>query len=699
MMNVTCENRSFKDLNLKIDYDSEQDNLLDDFYIPVLSNSKEYYRMAGYFNSKSLAYSARGLKDFILNESKMKLLCGVELNPADRDAMLMGETSPEELLSDMFLNDLNSMEDQIREEHVKVLGWMIAKGLLEVKVVVASPKSTKKGIMHYKVGINKDFDNNTISFSGSINETGAAWTENLEQFEVNKSWKSGDIDHIFSKIDLFTRFWEGNSKDYMTLDIPTAIKEELIRRAPKNIGEVIKIYESERGNNGGKPVLYNTQLDAIDKWFENNRVGIFAMATGTGKTYASLGCLERVVNDEKKLVTIISVPYKHLIPQWLKSIEDFKFSNDFDKIISVSSSTPNGKKELMKSILKINNDYIDKILVISTPNSMYRNNFHEIINELDDNVPCFIIADEMHELGSNKFRKALVDRDYNPFTYRLGLSATPNRKYDEFGTEFLLDYFDKIVYEFSLNKAINEINPRTNVSYLTKYNYHPSFINLTNDELERYADLSHKILIASNDKEKNSENIEKWIFQRANIIKNASNKLDEFRNILNDLKGDIGNLIVYCSDEQLDDVLSIVGNEFNFKVKKFTYEESAKPSELYEGGSYRDDIIKDFENGDYDCLVAMHCLDEGVDIPSASKAIFLCNSTNPREFIQRLGRILRRYEDKKIAEVYDFIIKPNENGSKFSDIEVNILEKELYRFEEMGDSAINSSEIYSKLFK
>jgi len=697
-MNVSCENMTFKDLNLKIDYDSEQDNILGDFYIPVLSNSKEYYRMAGYFNSLSLAYSARGLKDFIMNESKMKLLCGVELSPADRDAMLMGETSPEELLSENFLNDLNSMEDQIREEHVKVLGWMIAKGLLEVKVVVAAPESNKKGIMHYKVGINKDFDNNIISFSGSINETGAAWMENLEQFEVNKSWKSGDIDHILSKIDLFTRIWEGNSEDYMTLDIPTAVKDELIRRAPDNIGEVVKIYESEGYDNGGKPNLFDTQLDAIDNWFENDKCGIFAMATGTGKTYASLGCLDRVVNDEDKLVTIISVPYKHLIPQWIKSIEDFKFNNDFDKIITVSSATPNGKKELMKSILNINNGYIDKILVISTPNSMYRESFHKIMKELDENVPCFIIADEMHELGSNKFRKALVDRDYNPFKYRLGLSATPNRKYDEFGSEFLLNYFGEIVYEFTLNQAINEINPKTKVSYLTKYNYNPYFINLTADELERYASLSHKILIASNDKEKNSKDIEKMIFQRANIIKNASNKLDEFRNILNNFEGNVDNLIVYCSDEQLDDVLNIVGNEFNFKVKKFTYEESAAPSELYEGGSYRDDIIKDFENGDYECLVAMHCLDEGVDIPSASKAIFLCNSTNPREFIQRLGRILRRYEGKQIAEVYDFIVKPNKKESKFSNIEKDILEKEMYRFKKMGDSAVNSSKIYSKLY-
>jgi len=230
---------SFRDLNLNEDYDSERDDPLNDFYIPVFSNSKEYYRMAGYFNSKSLAYSARGLKDFIINNSKMKLLCGVELTSADLKAIMDGETNPEEFLTDNFLEDINNIEDEIRKNHVKVLGWMIANGLLEIKVVVMGLGELDKGIMHYKVGINRDFEGNYICFSGSINETSAAWKKNLEQFEVYRSWHLDENERILNKIDLFKRTWEGKSGDYKTIDVPTAVKEKLIEIAPDNFDELV----------------------------------------------------------------------------------------------------------------------------------------------------------------------------------------------------------------------------------------------------------------------------------------------------------------------------------------------------------------------------------------------------------------------------------------------------------------------------
>ena len=260
----SCEQMSFRDLNLHKDYDSEKEDILKDFYIPILSNSKEYYRMAGYFNSKTLAYSAKGLKDFIINNGRMKLLCGVELTSADVDSIMLGETNPEEILADNFLNDIDSMEDEIRKNHVKVLGWMIANGLLEIKVVVMGLNESDKGIMHYKVGINRDFEGNYISFSGSNNESGAGWNKNLEQFDVYRSWMTGENDRIISKIDLFTRTWEGNSDEYRTIDVPTAVKDKLIEIAPDNFEELV--FESDKGSSGrGKKLeLFDNQKDAVD---------------------------------------------------------------------------------------------------------------------------------------------------------------------------------------------------------------------------------------------------------------------------------------------------------------------------------------------------------------------------------------------------------------------------------------------------
>lgn len=687
---------SFRDLNLKEEYDSEMDDPLNDFYVPIFSNSKEYYRMAGYFNSKSLAYSARGLKDFIINNGKMKLLCGVELTSADVDSIMAGETNPDEILADNFLKDIDSIEDEIRTNYVKVLGWMVAKGLLEIKVVVMGLNKSDKGIMHYKVGINRDFDGNYICFSGSINETYSAWKNNLEQFDVFRSWCAGENKRITKKIDLFTRTWEGKSDEYQTIDVPTAVKDKLIEIAPDNFEELI--FYPAPIEIDEKPELFDNQNEAVNNWLFNDKRGIFAMATGTGKTFTALGCLDKIVSEEDKLVTIISVPYKHLITQWLSSIEKFGLIKEFDRVINVSSSNNNGKKEFSDATSDLNKGYIDKILVLSTPHSMHKDNFKSIISRKKHTIPYFLIADEMHELGSTRFRKALLDE----YDYRLGLSATPDRKYDDFGTEYLLNYFGDVVYEFSLKQAINTINPLTNLSYLTKYNYHPSFINLTDDELEDYNKLTNQLVKIKDDgSEKNSKKIENLLFLRANILKNASNKMEVFEDILIDLGSKTKNLIIYCSDEQIDGVVDIVGNKLDWKVKTFTYKDSSDPSVNFDDRrSYRDDILEDFSKGEYDCLVAMHCLDEGVDIPSASKAILLCNSTNPREFIQRLGRVLRRAPGKDKAEIYDLIIKPNSNKkSNYKELEKRIYQKELERFEMIADAAANGFDIYDTFYE
>ena len=677
--------KAFQELNFKEHYDSQKDDLLNDFYIPALANSKKYRRVVGYFNSKSLASVAIGLKDFILNNGKMDLLCGVDLNPSDVNMVKFASEHPEEILTSNFLSELDSIEDEIIKNHVKVLGWMIANGLLEIKVVVMGLNKSDKGIMHYKVGINRDFDGNYICFSGSNNETGPGWNKNLEQFDVYRSWNSSESNRINSKIDLFIRTWEGKSGEYKTIDVPRAVKEKLIEIAPNNFEELV-FTTNEDSSSNIKPQLFDNQEEAVKNWLSNDKRGIFAMATGTGKTFTALGCLDKIISDEDKLVTIISVPYKHLIPQWLNSIETFGLIEEFDRVINVSSSNSNGKKEFSDATSELNKNYIDKILVISTPHSMYKENFKSIISRKKHNIPYFLIADEMHELGSTRFRKALLDE----YDYRLGLSATPDRKYDDFGTEYILNYFGDIVYEFPLKRAIKEINPLTNLSYLTKYDYHPFYIDLEDDELDEYYELTNKLVKIKDDgSERNLKIIENLMFKRADILKNARNKMQVLEDILNELGPNTKNLIIYCSDEQIDEVVDIVGNKFDWRVKTFTYKDSSEPSDSYDGKSFRDDILVDFSKGKYDCLVAMHCLDEGVDIPSASKAILLCNSTNPREFIQRLGRVLRRYPGKNKADIYDLIIKPNVNKkSSHDDLEKKIYDKELERFEMIADAMI-----------
>lgn len=680
----------FKDLNLKLRYDSEVDNLVDDFYNPILKNTKEYHRISGYFNSTTLAMAARGMKDFILNGGKMKLLCGAQLEPEDVKAILDGEKSPEKILSSNFLNDIDSIEDNIKKNHIQVLGYMVAKGLLEIKIVVKIDKKSK-GIMHYKIGINKDFEGNFISFSGSNNETGSGWNYNLEQFAVYKSWIDEQNEYLLGDIDLFNRTWDNNSQDYEVIDIPSAVKKKLIEYSPKKF-EDLKFDSNIDKTNNEKPKLFNNQLSAVDNWFKNDKKGIFAMATGTGKTFTALGCLDKLLSQEEKLFTIISVPQQHLIQQWIKSIKKFKIN---EKIVIVSSSNINGKKEMFKSILDISNGLLNKVIILTTPNSMSKDDFINIIKKTHNNIPYFLIVDEMHEMGSYTFRQGLLE-DYD---YRLGLSATPERKYDEVGTKILFKYFGDVVFSFPLEKALKEFNPLTNMTYLTSYTYNPKFINLTDDELKKYQEFTRKIIIEQNKDLIDENKLESLLFKRANIIKNAENKFDVLESILRDLGSDVSNLIIYCSDKQIDKVLDIAGNKYNLTVKKFTNKESAKPSEEYGGKSYREVILDDFANQKCQCLVAMHCLDEGVDVPSASKAILLCNSTNSREFIQRLGRILRRYENKNNADIYDMVIKPHKYSNEtIRHVEEQIYEKELYRCEKIGKLATNKSQTLIEMY-
>ena len=685
---------SFKDLDLKDFYDSDTDDLLNDFYIPILSESIEYHRAVGYFNSRSLSYAARGIKNFILNNGKMRLLCGADLSESDVDAIVKGKQEVENVVCKNFLEDIENLEDNIRKHHVEVLGWMVANDLLDIKIVLklddqGMPCANKEGILHFKIGIFRDSEGNYITINGSNNETPFGWGKNFEYFDVYKSWEQCHSSHFQGHVNIFNKTWEGEGNSYTLMDVPKFAKDVLRGKAPDSRDKLVFHGEGEVQipQPKDKPILYDYQKEAINKWFANGKKGIFAMATGTGKTFTSLGCLERLLGEEKKLVTIISAPQMHLVKQWKENISIFGLNDKFDDIIVVDSSNPGGKEEFNKAVYNLENDLMDNLLILTTHSSLSLPSFYEWIEKEDFTCPFFFIGDEMHGLGSLKRQKGLIKK----YNYRLGLSATPRRHYDEFGTDVLFDYFGDVVYEFSLEDALSEINPKTHVTYLNPFYYKPYFVNLTYQELEDYTEASNKLVkaLAMNKDGNNKSNIESLMNQRANILKEASNKFDVLREILKDMKNKT-DLIIYCNENQIEEVFDIAGNEFNLSVKSFTSKDNAVPD--ITGQSDRDRILKSFSDHTYDGLVAMHCLDEGVDVKSATRAILMCNSTNPREFIQRVGRVVRRDKDKEFSEIYDMIIAPSDKFSEFHDLECDIYRKELKRADFIGNLALNSSE-------
>ncbi|WP_405293350.1 DEAD/DEAH box helicase family protein, partial [Methanobrevibacter sp.] len=283
-----------KNADIKFKYDSDKDNLVEEFYIPVLSNSIEYYRMSGYFSSSSLAISARGIADFIINGGKMKLLCNAQLTKEDYEIIEETNQNSVDYIQRLFIDDLHSIEDEFIKDHVKALGWMLANGFLEIKIAI--PKD-KKGIFHSKVGILKDNENNRISFSGSDNETAAGWLYNIEEFKVFRSWDSGEEKYVESDLNTFNDYWNGITERTDIIDLPSAVKDELIEFAPISRKELVVISRKTR-----KPInLREYQEDAIDSWFAHDCRGLFEMATGTGKTITSLSAFKQLSSTKDKL--------------------------------------------------------------------------------------------------------------------------------------------------------------------------------------------------------------------------------------------------------------------------------------------------------------------------------------------------------------------------------------------------------------
>lgn len=432
--------------------------------------------------------------------------------------------------------------------------------------------------------------------------------------------------------------------------------------------------------------LRDYQIEAIDSWFNNDCRGIFEMATGTGKTFTALSCFKQLLDIEDSLLTVIACPLSHLIDQWINEIKKF-----YDgKIIIASGKNHNWRKDFQKLLTEFYLGLIDDAIVLTTHISSSSDFFLDIIQEFDVNI--LLIVDEVHGIGSDKQIIALNSR----YDYRLGLSATPERWFDDYGTQVLHDFFGGVIFEFDIERALTEFNPDTGKNYLTPYFYKPIIVQLTEEEYAEYKRYSTRIayLLASN-KEKDDEEIDitTYLIKRQNIINNAEEKYIALKNILKE-NPEIDKLIIFCSPQQIDRVQEILNAEGVTPQHRFTQKQSAvkKKKDLY---SEREYILKKFEDGSYRALVAIKCLDEGVDVPSAENAIIMSSTSNPREHVQRRGRILRNSPGKERAIIYDILVFPEEETS----ICQKIREKEIRRYVEFASNSENSWESLKLLKK
>ena len=578
--------------------------------------------------------------------------------------------------------------------------------ILEIKIVLIEGGT---GIFHEKVGIIEDNFGNKVAFSGSMNESETAFKKNYETIDVFCNWKIGDEARRFEKkFDAFENMWNGKDKGVEIIDFPE-LSEEIIkkyrRREQADFSLDIREYyednfkeEIKKSLGARLPKEYKLrdyQEEAIKNWMNNNYRGIFDMATGTGKTLTALGAIAKLSEKlQDKLGVVIVCPFQHLVEQWVEDIKKFNMK----PIIGFSSSPQKKWKDRLKlAISKLNYDDSNNFFCFICTNATFSNK--EVQKLLQKSKKSLLLViDEAHNFGAISIRKLLIEK----YNYRLALSATFDRYMDKEGTSELYNFFEKKVIEYSLKKAIEE-------KMLTPYYYYPIVVYLTEVELDSYNELSKKIKKESRIDEEGKVTLSELgkilILKRARIIAGAFNKIGILKKNLEKYKEE-KNILVYCgatnilSEEadfsntdisdtkQIDCVQQMMYQELGMKVAKFTANESIKE---------RLKIKESFVSKDgIQAIVAIKCLDEGVNIPGIKTAFILASTTNPKEYIQRRGRVLRKAEGKEYAEIYDFITLPrhlNEAkvlSKKKLEYDISLVAREVRRMKEFSNLSKNN---------
>ena len=676
---------NFKNLELKSDYDSLTDNVYDEFFNKVLKSTKMYYRMGGGFSSKNFALCAEGLQEFIQNDGIMKLILMPEFNERDADSINNGVKNTDEVISECWIREFYEIREKFVQDHTKALAWMLANGNLEIRVVV--PVNHNGSVISYTTlqrsqifkqttGIFWDEDNNTVSFSGNVNFDDELLGE-YYRFRVYRSTDVSENKYLEKDFEEFEQYWEGREShgeiSWKTIPLPDAVKCNLIKIAPKSKSE-IKLTNIPR--------LRQYQKEAVRNWIENDNQGIFEMATGTGKTFTAIGCIDKIKKSNKKMLVIIVCPFDNLERQWQKELKKWGFDS------SVTSGNPKWHQNMRDKIASLKTVKSKNLFILITTYATFSSDkFVKTIERSD--ITTMLIADEVHNAGSPRNSLGLS----NAYSYKLGLSATLERYFDPDGTQMLERFFGNTVYTLDLATAIQK-------KFLVNYYYYPIYVDLNDEEYEQYEMWTRLIARLWDSKSRQDrEQLEKILLKRALIIRDAENKLKKFAEWVGEHSDDTKYSLMYCSENQIHSVKNTL-NKNGIINREITANNPSDPKQ-------RTDILNKFSSGHYDAIVANRVLDEGADIPAAKNCIMLASTGNPKQFIQRRGRVLRKfhgtYDDKSKkdhANIYDILIIPDISPGYTEDVirtERQIVSSQIKRQEEMARLALNSNSCMAEI--
>ena len=700
------------------------------FFDDGLKNSTEFDLKLGYFSSAAISVLAEGFATFISRGGYMRLIINHIVSKKDKEAITNGMMGNIIDCSDLSnFQYLKTTFNEYQEQFFRCLAYMISQKRIDIRII--KPRG-QKGIAHTKSGQFRDGDSIT-AFTGSANFTISGLFNNIEEIKIDRS---DSIDRMVQKrIEKqrkdFDAIMSGEKKgiDYLSpKDLVEAIStnygdsdiEELLD-VEKKLREVKKQHDvvATSAHEDIAPSIPKFPYDkpreyqqlAFENWKNNNQQGIFAMATGTGKTITSLNCLLEIYNRNGYYKAIILVPTITLVNQWEKECWKFNFGN----IIKVYSKNTEwrSKIELIQMAEKYRkpSEPTQNFINISTYASFARENVFSILNSFE-RTKVLLIADEAHNMGSPSILKRLGTINY---LRRIGLSATPERQFDDDTNKKLYRFFgaeEKFTFEYSMEEAIQK-------GVLCKYYYYPHLVKLTDEEMANYIELSEKISKYFNYNsglfDKKDEILMGLLLARKRIIHKAANKLGAFKKIIEERYERNGNLKYsliyvpegnkpdYFSDSDIFDKSEQVADDLVSDHLIDVYTEAVMKIDKYitvrkfvSGQKDRDAILADFAKGRLQVLTSMKCLDEGVDVPRSELAIFCASTGNPRQFIQRRGRVLRTHPDKYMAEIHDLVVAPEVSATSSSyKMEQSLLKGELMRVKNFSMLSENPS--YSQM--
>ena len=720
------------------------------FFSDCLCNATRFDLMLGFFSSSAISILANGFATFLYNGGKMRLIINDILTENDKNAIAKG-VDPNADLPYFDLSDIENIYETLseRDKHFfDCISWLIRNNRIEIKII--SPQNGL-GISHTKSGVFYD-GINVVGFDGSCNFSKTALIDNIESLTVSCDWDGKveiakinaiqkELEEIVQeKDDTVSYISVENIKTQLTniagnksltdlleseynilqkqsQHITSTSIHKALEKAKDRLEAIIeKVKNTNNCESTSTPSTpcfpypsgpREYQIAAFENWKSNKQKGLFAMATGTGKTITSLNCLLEIYKKSGCYKALILVPTITLVEQWEKECAKFNFTN----VIKVCSKYSGWQTSLANiRMLELSNpDNKQSYIIISTYASFIRpDNFIEL-NQLPKKR-LLLVADEAHNMGGGRIVKRLNDIKY---LRRIGLSATPERQFDEDGNIRLMDFFgcdNSYTFEYSMEEAIRK-------GALCKYYYYPHLVKLTDDEMAEYIELSHRIAkIINREDEDSKEILKRLLLKRKQIIHKARNKKDVFRNILKehlDKTGTLKYTLVYVPEgnkpddytadifdsydtiKDDEDTVHLI-NEYtsivrdlnpHIVVRQFTSESSD-----------RDAMLKDFANGSIDVLTSMKCLDEGVDVPRSELAIFCASTGNPRQFIQRRGRVLRTHKEKRFAVIHDLVVIPDNNfDPSCQEIEKNLVSNEIRRVRDFAILSENCNDTLNVL--